>query len=75
MIAEAHRRFYNVGGVFWENSVNINPTANRDIASLDWDERFFVENKLLDCEKHIIVQIQKLARNFARLIAERAGWQ
>lgn len=75
MIAESHRRFFNVGGVFWENSVNINPAANRDIAGLDWDERFFVENKQLDCEKYIVVQIQKLARNFARLIAERAEWQ
>lgn len=75
MIAESHRRFFNVGGVFWENSVNLNPAANKDIAMLDWDERFFVQNKQLDCEKYIVVQIQKLARNFARLMVERAGWQ
>ena len=75
MIKESHKRFFNVGGVFWENSVNSNPGANKDIALLNWDERFFVENKQSDCEKHIFVQIQKLANNFARLMIVRARWQ
>jgi hypothetical protein len=37
MISEGHRRFYNVCGVFFENSIAQHREANQDISTLSWD--------------------------------------
>jgi GTPase SAR1 family protein len=48
MIAELKKRFYNVCGVFFENSISSNKQANEDITCLDWDEKYYIDNQFVD---------------------------
>lgn len=51
MIIELKKRFYNVCGVFFENSIAKNKSVNENIALLEWDERYLIENKVVECEE------------------------
>ena len=44
MIEHGHRRFYNVYGVFFSNSIEVSNHENSQISLLNWDERLFIEN-------------------------------
>jgi hypothetical protein len=44
MIEELHKRFFNVSGVFFQNSVERNPADNQQISQLCWDQRIFLDN-------------------------------
>lgn len=46
MIAEAHRHFWNVCGVFLSNAIATQPALCADISVLGWDERWVVENPI-----------------------------
>jgi hypothetical protein len=46
MIMQSKKRFYNVCGVFFSNSIDNNPNENADIACLDWDEKYYIENPI-----------------------------
>ena len=49
MIHELKSRYYNVCGVFFDNSIAANGSLNSTISSqLDWDERYYVENPKTD---------------------------
>jgi hypothetical protein len=48
MIEELKKRFYNVCGVFFENSVTVNGQANGAIALLPWDEKYWIANPSVD---------------------------
>jgi hypothetical protein len=43
MITELKKRFYNVCGVFFENSISYQQ-ENEDIACLEWDEKYYIDN-------------------------------
>ncbi|AEF85140.1 hypothetical protein TREPR_3855 [Treponema primitia ZAS-2] len=64
MIGELKKRFYNVCGVFFENSVNANKPANEVIALLDWDEKYWIENPITGDEKSWRDIIQNGAMEF-----------
>jgi hypothetical protein len=56
MITELHKRFYDVGGVFFENSIAQNPDENARISNaLPWDERIYIKNPFdaYDRDKYI----------------------
>jgi hypothetical protein len=44
MIMELKKRFFNVCGVFFENSTAIDKSSNEAIAALDWDQRYYIKN-------------------------------
>jgi len=48
MIVELKKRFYNVCGVFFENSISHDKEANQEIALLDWDEKYSIKNPVVD---------------------------
>ena len=51
MIEELHARYYNVCGVFFENSITSNADANKEISmKLLWDERIVIKNSLNDSD-------------------------
>jgi hypothetical protein len=66
MIQELKKRFYNVCGVFFENSIAKNSSQNSVISSLpDWDERYYVENPETDIEDNYNHMLRKSALEFA----------
>lgn len=70
MITNGRRRFYNVNGVFLSNSIETNNNLNADISELDWDERFLIENPLIE-NNRIDNQLDIIAENFVDLIINR----
>jgi hypothetical protein len=48
MIAELKKRYYNVCGVFFENSIACNKQENEDMACLDWDEKYYIDNQVVN---------------------------
>jgi hypothetical protein len=50
MINELKKRFYNICGVFFENSIFSNKSINEGVALLDWDEKYIIENPIVDNE-------------------------
>ncbi len=44
MIHLGKEKFYNVIGVFFSNSIALNPSTNAQISALNWDERLIIEN-------------------------------
>jgi len=74
-ISECHKRYYNVGGVFWENSIYNDPVTNKEIASLNWDERFVLPNTFQTESDLWQKQISGLAKEFCTLLLERAKFQ
>jgi hypothetical protein len=47
MVKELRGRFYNVCGVFFENSIAVNPDVNQQISeSIPWDEKLYIQNPL-----------------------------
>jgi hypothetical protein len=72
MIHELKSRYYNVCGVFFENSIARNSTLNSTISSLsDWDERYYVENPETDSEDNYSHMLRKSALEFASHILNK----
>lgn len=44
IIEEGKKRYYNVNAVFFSNSIESNGGHNSEISSLNWDEKFVIEN-------------------------------
>jgi hypothetical protein len=72
MIHHGHGRLYNVCGVFFENSVDIDEVSNSELGRLNWDERWYAANPHSDDEAAIERQIQAAAREFVYMIAQRS---
>ncbi|MFW6016860.1 MAG: hypothetical protein ACOCRK_10520 [bacterium] len=73
MIEECHKRIYNVSGVFFSNSFNVN---NSSVSLLNWDERLWFENPIVvknsnEWEK----QIKNIAIEFVKMIVNRVDIQ
>lgn len=72
MIRNGKRRFFNVYGVFLSNSIQANREVNMDISELNWDERFFIENPLIN-DEHVFGQLNFISENFVDLIINRTS--
>jgi len=48
MIIECKKRFFNVCGVFFSNSINLNPNLNAEISELEFNFRIIIDNPIND---------------------------
>lgn len=69
MMAELASRGYNVAGVFWSNNFGADA---KQISTLPWQERLWIENPHLDEAEAIATQIKKQAYEFAEILVARA---
>lgn len=69
MLQELRKRFYNIGGVFFSNSVNRDSEKNKTIASLDWQERLFIEND--EAGEEWEYQLERNAHDFVNHIISK----
>jgi predicted ATP-dependent endonuclease of OLD family len=75
MLLEAHKRFWNVCGIFFTNSISINRPENAEISALCWDERWFAENCRTDDPEAQNRQLRHVAEAMVQMFIERAhGW-
>jgi hypothetical protein len=68
MISEGHKRFYNVIGVAFTNSIASSPSENQGIADLNWDERWIANNPLAEIWKG---QLEAIADEFVQMLISR----
>lgn len=71
MIRLGRRKYYNVIGVFWTNSIH--DPRNEDISELDWNERLIIENPIVEDknQEKIYHQLDLIAENFVDFIISR----
>ena len=72
MIRNGHQRFFNVFGVFLSNSLENKRDLNSQISIFDWDERFLIENPLVD-QSNIEKQLEIVAESFVDLLTSRTN--
>lgn len=70
MISQGKRRFFNVNAIFFSNSINQNLLSNSQISEFNWDERFLIDNPLVQ-EKSIHNQLNLIAENVVDLLINR----
>ncbi|MEI9974860.1 MAG: hypothetical protein WDO73_24100 [Ignavibacteriota bacterium] len=76
MILEAHRRFWNVCGIFFANSISMNRADNAEISGLGWDERWLAENARSDDSGTQNRQLRQVGETIVQMIVERArSWK
>ena len=73
MIRNGKQLFYNVTGIFFSNSININGVTNSQISLLDWNERLVIENLTTEDENIINRQLNAIAENFVFFISNRTS--
>lgn len=73
MIRNGKKRFYNVTGVFFSNSIDADLETNSQIAVLEWDEKLLIENMTIEDEELIEKQLNDIADNFVTLLANRTS--
>lgn len=71
MIRNGRQRFYNVTGVFFNNSIILNQAINSEISLLDWNERLVIENPITGDERLMERQLNAIAENFVVFISNR----
>ena len=73
IIDESHLRYYNVGGVFWTNSIIYNNELNQKISLLNWNERFVIDNPIIDNYDNDLIckNIEKQAAKFLNMLIKR----
>lgn len=76
IVQRCHRLFYNACAVFFSNSVGAHANENTLISELNWDDRWQIENPLIDEDEEARVrQIDAAARSFVQMLIERTrGW-
>ncbi|HNU61731.1 MAG TPA: hypothetical protein PKL04_05995 [Methanofastidiosum sp.] len=67
-IIECKKRYYNICGVFWENSISKNESDNSLISSLDWNKRIIIENNITENRDTYISNIKKSSVEFCNYI-------
>lgn len=72
ILIHGKRQFYNVTGVFWSNSIEIDRDANSEISALNWDERLVIENPLVE-EERINSNLNTIADSIVSFIANRTS--
>ncbi|UTD05982.1 hypothetical protein E4N80_11075 [Treponema denticola] len=69
MIYELKKRYYNITGVFFSNSISSNSKENSDISLLDWQERIIIKNDYLP--ENWEYQLNRSAIDFAYYIISK----
>jgi len=70
MIRALRFRANNVAAVFFSNGYDDNA---KQISLLDWDERFWLDNPVVESEERIQAQIARLANEFVHVLVARGG--
>jgi len=73
MIALGRSLFYNITGIFWTNSIEINAELNSQISILDWDERLIVTNPFCDQTDQVQNQLELIPDNIVALIINKTS--
>jgi hypothetical protein len=73
IIRNGRQRFFNLYGIFWSNSIAVNPIENAAIAALDWNERLVINNPHLDDEGQMNKQLDAIADSIVSLIVNRTS--
>lgn len=69
MMKELESRAYNVAGVFWSNDYG---HEAKSISSLNWQERLWLNNPILEREEDISSQIRGLAHDFSEMLLSKS---
>lgn len=72
IIEHGKKRFYNVIGVFFTNSIMQNHGLNSQISALNWDERLVVDNPHASTKDLIEKQLAENADSFIQLLEARS---
>lgn len=70
MIKNGRKRFFNIFGVFLSNSIEGNSNLNSQISEFNWNERFLIENQLVEQDR-IERQLDRIAESFVDLLINR----
>ena len=71
MIHELKKRFFNVAGVFFENSIAKDSEKNSEIALLEWDERNFIMNPITESKNIYKQYLRKSGAEFTYQILNK----
>lgn len=71
ILANCHKRFYNVCGVFFTNSISQDRAGNAEISKLNWDERWQVINPHTEIESEQTSQLKNAAASFVQILIDR----
>jgi hypothetical protein len=71
IIGELKKRFYNVCGVFFENSIVKDKKLNEDTTDLRWDEKLVIENPKTEDESDWTLALQKGATELCWHLLEK----
>lgn len=70
MIYQLHKRYYNVGGIFWKNSSN--RYSSKISADLNWDERIWFDNPKTSNIKKREKQLTSISLEFSNYLLKRS---
>ena len=73
MIEEGKKRYYNVYGIFWSNSIADDEETNSQIALLPWNEIFYIGNPNRKNKKDIEHQLDLIADSIVQLLERRTS--
>ncbi len=71
IIIHAHKKYFNVCGIFFSNSIEANPNENADISQLPWDERLVAQNPTTGDSDTQDSQLQSIAESFVQMLIHR----
>jgi hypothetical protein len=72
MLKMSKAKFFNVTGVFFENSISTYHKSIPTILELNWDEKIILPNPSNDNVTLIRLQIEKAAHKFGDMLIERS---
>jgi len=71
IILHAHRKYFNVCGIFFSNSIEANPNENAEISQFSWDERLVANNPSTNDPDTQDMQLQSIAETFVQMLIHR----
>lgn len=71
IITLAHRKYFNVCGIFLSNSIEANQIDNAEISQLPWDERLVANNPITSNSDLQDKQLQSIAEVFIQMLIHR----
>jgi len=75
MILNGKKRYYNVIGVFFSNSIKSSSALNSQISLLNWNERLYIENPTIENHEEDLIkaQLKTIATNFVHSLINRTN--
>lgn len=77
LIIQSQKRFFNVTGVFFSNSIELNEKENSEISTLNWDDRIIIENPIIQNynKDTLESQMETIAENFTKFLIKKLNNQ